>query len=160
MKQRSKYFPLLTFFSSLEQREVTIHFDQIEEIVGGELPQSAKNHRGWWSNRSRGAVQAGAWLSVGFEVTAVSIEEQTVTFTKIDKSYQIHRVGDTVMWHGELVKGLRRHMKLTQQGLARELGVPQQTISEWETNVYAPSRAMSKYLALVAEKVGFIYDDD
>ena len=158
MKQSSKYFPLLTFFQAVEQKEIKVHFDRIEDVLGSKLPQSARNHRGWWSNRSRGAVQAGAWLDAGFEVTAVSIKAQTATFTKIAHSYQINRIGDTIMWNGGLVKGLRRYMQLTQQELAEELGVRQQTISEWETNIYAPSRAMSKYLALVSEKVGFGYD--
>jgi len=51
-------------------------------------------------------------------------------------------------------------MGLSQRDLAEELGVRQQTISEWETGMYQPRRAMSKYLTLIAERVGFVYQSE
>jgi DNA-binding transcriptional regulator YiaG len=48
-------------------------------------------------------------------------------------------------------------MDLSQAELAERLGVRQQTISEWETGVYQPKRAMSRLLTLVAERAGFPY---
>jgi DNA-binding XRE family transcriptional regulator len=62
-----------------------------------------------------------------------------------------------VEWTAKEIKSLRAYMGLSQRDLAEELGVRQQTISEWETGVYRPRRAMSKYLTIVAERVGFIY---
>jgi transcriptional regulator with XRE-family HTH domain len=62
-----------------------------------------------------------------------------------------------VEWTAEGIKRLRAHMGLTQRGLAEELGVRQQTISEWETGMYRPRRSMSKYLAIIAERAGFVY---
>jgi DNA-binding transcriptional regulator YiaG len=44
--------------------------------------------------------------------------------------------------------------------MAEELGVRQQTISEWETGMYRPRRAMSKYLTIIAERVGFTYKSE
>jgi DNA-binding transcriptional regulator YiaG len=58
------------------------------------------------------------------------------------------------------VRALREHLGLNQEGLAEVLGVRQQTISEWETGVYAPSRASSKHLGLVAERADFGYEPD
>jgi len=49
---------------------------------------------------------------------------------------------------------------LTQAKLAKELGVRQQTVSEWEKGVYTPTRAFSKYLTIVAEKASFHYEAD
>jgi DNA-binding transcriptional regulator YiaG len=60
-------------------------------------------------------------------------------------------------WDSQSVKALREHMGLSQQALADELGVRQQTISEWETGLYQPRRSTSKYLSLIAEQVGFEY---
>ncbi len=60
-------------------------------------------------------------------------------------------------WNPEEIKALRAHMGLSQGDLARELGVRQQTISEWETGMYRPRRSTAKYLTMVAERVGFIY---
>jgi len=61
-------------------------------------------------------------------------------------------------WDAESIKALREHMGLSQQELADELQVRQQTISEWETGVYTPRRSTSKYLALIAERAGFAYN--
>ena len=60
-------------------------------------------------------------------------------------------------WDAERVKALRDHLGMTQQQLAEELGVRQQTISEWEVGMYKPRRSTSKYLALIAERAGFTY---
>jgi DNA-binding transcriptional regulator YiaG len=46
---------------------------------------------------------------------------------------------------------------MTQEELARELNVRQQTISEWETGQYRPRGASEKLLSLVAERAGFRY---
>jgi DNA-binding transcriptional regulator YiaG len=60
-------------------------------------------------------------------------------------------------WDAHSVRGLRRHLALTQAELARELGVRQQTVSEWETGVYTPRGASEKLLNIVAERGGFSY---
>lgn len=60
-------------------------------------------------------------------------------------------------WTAVQVKELRRALELTQQGFARELGVRQQTVSEWETGMYAPRGASVKVLDLVAEHAGLPY---
>ncbi|MBI4297398.1 MAG: macro domain-containing protein [Chloroflexi bacterium] len=56
------------------------------------------------------------------------------------------------------MRGLRRHLGLTQAKLARELGTRQQTISEWETGLYRPRGASATLLSLVAEHAGFKYE--
>jgi uncharacterized protein YecE (DUF72 family) len=55
------------------------------------------------------------------------------------------------------VKALRNHLGVTQEQFAQELGVRQQTISEWETGVYRPRGASSTLLTLLAERAGFTY---
>ena len=62
-------------------------------------------------------------------------------------------------WSGQDVRRLRRQLELTQQGLAQELGVRQQTISDWETGVYAPRGASARVLEIVAERVGLPYGE-
>jgi DNA-binding transcriptional regulator YiaG len=63
-------------------------------------------------------------------------------------------------WDARSVRGLRRHLDLTQDGLAAELGVRQQTVSEWETGVYRPRGASERMLTIVAERAGFTYRTD
>jgi DNA-binding transcriptional regulator YiaG len=57
-----------------------------------------------------------------------------------------------------MIRALRHHMNASQGELAEELGVRQQTISEWEKEIYAPKKAMSKLLGYVAERAGFKYE--
>ena len=61
-------------------------------------------------------------------------------------------------WDAGSVRGLRRHMDLTQEQLAEELGVRQQTVSEWETGAYRPRGASERLLTLVADRAGFAYE--
>jgi len=48
----------------------------------------------------------------------------------------------------------------TQQRLAEELGMRQQTISEWETGQYRPRGATVMLLDIVANRADFVFDDD
>jgi DNA-binding transcriptional regulator YiaG len=61
-------------------------------------------------------------------------------------------------WDAGKVKALRSHLGLTQDGLARELGTRQQTISEWETGLYQPRGLSERLLTIVAERAGFAYE--
>ena len=60
-------------------------------------------------------------------------------------------------WDASGVRALRRHLGLSQQGLADELGTRQQTISEWERDAYRPRGASARLLTLVAERANFTY---
>ena len=66
--------------------------------------------------------------------------------------------GDVAEWGPESVKALRRHLDLTQDELAQELGTRQQTISEWERGLYRPRGASRTVLKMIAERAGFRYD--
>ncbi len=59
-----------------------------------------------------------------------------------------------------MVRALRGHLDVNQAELAEILGVRQQTVSEWETGVYRPTRGRSKHLTMVAEKAEFPFDSD
>jgi DNA-binding transcriptional regulator YiaG len=63
-------------------------------------------------------------------------------------------------WDAERVRGLRRHLGLSQEELAEEMGTRQQTISEWETGRYRPRGASARLLAIVAERAGFEYGEE
>jgi putative transcriptional regulator len=60
-------------------------------------------------------------------------------------------------WNAGRVKALRRHLDMTQEQMARELGTRQQTISEWETGLYSPRGLSERLLSMVAERAGFPY---
>jgi DNA-binding transcriptional regulator YiaG len=60
-------------------------------------------------------------------------------------------------WDADRVRDLRRTLALSQQAFARELGVRQQTVSDWETGLYRPRGASARVLSLVAERAGLDY---
>jgi DNA-binding transcriptional regulator YiaG len=159
MKGGSKYQPLQTFLQRSDRIQVTLTFDEIEAVMGIPLPASARTQRAWWSNRSKGALQATAWMGAGYLVKELDLTREQVTFHKPPEVYKVQRVDDVVQWNGELIRALRLHMGLTQSAMAKELGVRQQTVSEWEKGVYVPTKASAKYLTLVAEKANFKYEE-
>lgn len=62
-------------------------------------------------------------------------------------------------WNAHSIQALRRHMGLSQQEMAAELGIRQQTVSEWETDRYRPRGGMITLLTLVAERASFLPPD-
>jgi DNA-binding XRE family transcriptional regulator len=157
MNSESKYFPLHTYLNEQPLDELTLTLYEIESMMGGPLPVSARTRRAWWSNRSRGAVQAQAWMEAGYHVETIDFANEQITFRKPGIIYNVQRIGDTILWDADLIKSLRHHMHWTQIDLADQLEMRQQTISEWENGLYEPKRSSSKLLTLIAEKAGFEY---
>jgi len=57
-------------------------FNDIEGIIGADLPASAHRHRAWWAN-DKTHVHARAWMEAGWEVESVDFERKTVVFKAI-----------------------------------------------------------------------------
>jgi len=155
IKEGNKYYPLFVFLSLKSQNEIKLSFGEVEARLNSKLPKSAHSSRAWWSNRKKGAVQAAAWVEAGYYVADVCLQSKYIIFRKRIKKSIGRAVKKNSAWNGILVKALRQYMGLTQSRFAKELQVRQQTISEWENGIYLPSRAMSKYLSLIAERTGF-----
>jgi DNA-binding transcriptional regulator YiaG len=60
-------------------------------------------------------------------------------------------------WDADTIRDLRRYLEMTQQEMSDELGVRQQTISDWECGYHQPRGGMSRLLTIVAERAGFEY---
>ncbi len=160
MKTGSKYSSLYLYLERCGVEKLVLTFSEIEALLDAELPATARRQRGWWSNRGSGGVQAAAWMGAGYHVVSLDLAAETITFARPQLVYHVVQEDDVVLWSAELVKGLRRHLGFSQGDLAKELGVRQQTVSEWERGEYEPSRVTSKYLSLVAERAGFTYSID
>lgn len=155
IKSGSKYYPLYEHLFNASADTVDLTFGEIEAILKSHLPSSALSSKSFWSNRGSGALQALSWMNAGYHVIQVNLEHEHVTFKKPEYKYDVRVEGDTVLWDGKLVRALRAHMELSQQELAERMGVRQQTVSEWETGIYSPTRSRSKHLSMVAEGSGF-----
>ena len=71
----------------------------------------------------------------------------------MNKRYEVRKTG----WDSTRIQALRRHLGLTQRELADRLGTRQQTISEWETDMYRPRGASATLLSIIAEQARFKY---
>lgn len=157
MRRDNKYYPLYAYLLHSEKDEVTLTFIEIEKIIGSLLPNSARATRQWWSNRktTRKIIQSTAWLQAGYRMKAVDLVNQRVTFHHSNRIFRPQSDNGTLTWNGELIRGLRRHMNLSQNEMAKRLGVRQQKISEWETGLDRPRSSTCRLFTLVAKKVGF-----
>jgi hypothetical protein len=160
IKPGSKYFPLFEHLRQCGKDQATLDLAAIEQLIESPLPASARRGMAFWSNRGRGALQAAAWMQAGYQVKRVDLERQLVTFARPRIRYELKRSGEDLLWDGQAVIALRRHMGLNQAGLAQVLGVRQQTVSEWERGVYTPTRARSKHLTLIAERAAFPFSSE
>lgn len=86
---RGKYAPLHRYLLALHTApEWHASFGEIEAILGFRLPDSARLHRPWWSNRKSGGghSQALAWQAAGWRTRAVDLEAERLTFERADNA--------------------------------------------------------------------------
>lgn len=77
----SSYAAIGSHLKGVEGDEVTLGFDEIEQVIGRQLPKSAHRHRAWWANTDTHS-QALTWLSAGWKVESADLDQQTVTFVR------------------------------------------------------------------------------
>ena len=79
---KGKYTPLTLYLSRRANwtRWVKLPFSRIEGIIGKDLPASAHQTSEWWQNTN--SSHAKAWLSIGWNVKEVNLEEKSVIFTR------------------------------------------------------------------------------
>ena len=61
-------------------------------------------------------------------------------------------------WDAWRIKALRGHLDLTQVEMAGQMGIRQQTVSEWEQGQHLPMGASASLLSIIADRSGFKYD--
>jgi hypothetical protein len=66
----------------LKETEVTITFEQIEEILGEKLCNSAYLHRAYWYSESTHKFPK-CWIDNAYKMTYLNLNKHTVNFTKV-----------------------------------------------------------------------------
>lgn len=82
---RGKYAPLFRHLSALGRRRWRVSFGELEAILGFRLPDSARIHRPWWANQSKGGHgHALAWQAAGWRTSAVDLAAEALVFEPLD----------------------------------------------------------------------------
>lgn len=100
MAVRGKYRRLYTHLCALQAREWRTSFGEIESIIGFELPASARLHRPWWGNQSRGNghSQSLAWSVAGWETAEVNMEAETLLLRRRNRARTGRKRSLDAMW--------------------------------------------------------------
>lgn len=76
-------------------------FQEIERILGKELPRSAFEYRAWWAN-DPAKPQSAAWFDEGWRAVAINMNERRLTFV---------RTNDRANAYIEFFTGLNKRLK-------------------------------------------------
>lgn len=85
MRSYRNYSRLGDYLRNSGKQSVTLTFQEIEKIIGCDLPASARDHNAWWDNCMTENAHTQArlgWLGVGYKVTNLDRHKETVTFIK------------------------------------------------------------------------------
>ena len=77
-----KYAPLQRHLRAQIGSRIPMTFQQVESVIGGPLPASARRHRPWWANDATGHAHASAWLGAGYRTEQVDMEGEKLVFVR------------------------------------------------------------------------------
>jgi hypothetical protein len=82
-----KYEPLKIYLQEIQQNinVKSLNFSELERILGFQLPNSAYEHRAWWSNPTSPSDHpyAQSWLQAGWKVDSVDQLDKRVHFRRV-----------------------------------------------------------------------------
>lgn len=81
MPKGDKYIGLTRYLEGCGKDELILSFVQIENLIGDTLPQSAYDHRAFWSNTNTHSVAFG-WMDAGYKTTTVDFGNRLVTLKR------------------------------------------------------------------------------
>lgn len=76
-----KYRNLSAMLVEAGGKPVSMTFSEIEELLGFELPSSAREHRAFWANTESHSI-ARSWLDVGYRTMVVDLSGEKIVFEK------------------------------------------------------------------------------
>lgn len=87
LSSSSRYAPLHKYLAgvSKDHKEYEMSFDEIRTVMGANLPKSARDHRAWWAN-TESHSQALAWISAGWKVDGVDLDNELIHFVRHDRN--------------------------------------------------------------------------
>jgi len=91
-----KYEALAKYLSSLKgKNEVSLKFDEVEDILGFQLPRSASIYRPWWAN-DRTHIQAiDGWMKAVWSVKSADLVKEVIVFKRSEKHKLLEKHKET-----------------------------------------------------------------
>lgn len=78
-----KYKALQAHLERRNGRPAMMTFEDIESIIGAQLPQSAVKHRAFWANDNQDHhSHARSWMHAGYRVAYVDRDEKVIRFER------------------------------------------------------------------------------
>lgn len=74
-----RYAPFSEFLLGISGDSAEFSFEEVEVILGRELPASSRRHKSFWANSSD-TSQGRSWVAFGWRVTGLDWENQLVSF--------------------------------------------------------------------------------
>jgi transcriptional regulator with XRE-family HTH domain len=79
-----RYRPLQEHLERLEEVSIQLEFDEVEQILERDLPNSARRHRAWWANDPSHS-HARSWLEAGWQVETADMQAGWVRFVRKER---------------------------------------------------------------------------
>lgn len=86
----AKYDPLREHLARLDEVVWAAKLEDLEQILGSNLPMSAREHRTWWANSGGSLVHQNSWLDAGWRVDHTDLKRDLVVFRRL-------RIGGTAL---------------------------------------------------------------
>ena len=74
VKTSAKYIGLSNYLKNSNKNELSLTFKEIEEIIGQDLPESARIHKAFWANTDTHSISL-SWMCVGYRTRKVKLPE-------------------------------------------------------------------------------------
>ena len=127
----SIYAPLRDRLSSLSVTTVRMRFADIEEIIGRDLPPSARRYSAWWGNNDQGGKRHSvAWRHAGWRTEDLALEMEEVSFVRESEPTA------SVVFGGKIVTSLTAEWVASGQITLSQQGAPAFPKAPAEAGVY------------------------
>ena len=83
-KKTNRYSSLAEHLEGRSEGSIRLCFDEIEKIIGGPLPSSARKYNAWWAN-NLSHTQGKAWLDSGWRAQGLDLRGETISFFRVSR---------------------------------------------------------------------------
>ena len=121
---RGKYHRLYRHLCDLPAQPWRTNFTEVESILRFKLPASARRHRPWWANQTRGNghSHALAWITAGWKTAKVDMVAETLVFRPSKRPGDVHPPSLDEVWPVRSVGTWPEGLSLTREDMYEERG--------------------------------------